>query len=159
MESKQNIIKLNLGCSGDLRKGYVNLNKRDLDLNKIPYPYKDNSIDEIILRGVLHFVEKPVDVIIECHRILKEGGKLYVLVPHYENGLYDKPLEISYFHEKWFTYFDDKIKKQGMKVPQFDVKVKVSKSMNPLKLWWKFRFRKWMIEAFMYKRREMRNKI
>lgn len=47
--------KLNLGCGKDIKKEYVNLDIRKFpgvdiihDLNKFPYPFKDDSFDEII---------------------------------------------------------------------------------------------------------------
>jgi len=46
--------KLNLGCGDDYKDGYVNLDwnknaRADLyhNLNQIPYPFPDNTFDEI----------------------------------------------------------------------------------------------------------------
>ena len=80
-------IKLNLGRGSDIKKGYINLDMNDLDLNKIPYNYEDNSIDEILLSHVLEHLDKPFDVVKECHRILKPHGKLIVKLPSDNYGI------------------------------------------------------------------------
>jgi SAM-dependent methyltransferase len=80
---------LNL-CSGDYPiPGAVNVDFMTFrevdyvcDLTKIPWPWKDNSIDKIyITHGLEHF-EDHVSVLNECYRILKVGGILEIIVPH-----------------------------------------------------------------------------
>ncbi len=47
-------------------------------------PFESNSADFVIVHQVLHYLEKPEDVISEAARILKPGGKLLVVdfAPH-----------------------------------------------------------------------------
>jgi len=52
--------KLNIGCGNKKLKGWINLDfskevNLDIvhDLNKYPYPFKDNEIDEIYVDNVL----------------------------------------------------------------------------------------------------------
>lgn len=81
--------KLNLGCGGDKRSGYVNV---DIDENVEPdlvadigdLPYDDNSVDEIILQDVLEHTADPLKWLNECYRVLKSGGDIYVRVPDFE---------------------------------------------------------------------------
>ena len=75
-------MKLNLGAGLDKKEGWINTD-REMDLNKLPYSYKDNSADEILLCHVLEHLNEPTLVIAECWRILKPNGILTVRVPWY----------------------------------------------------------------------------
>ena len=74
-------MKLNLGCGLKHIPGYVNLDYDELDLNVFPYPFSDGSIDIILLNHVLEHLFDRHSVIKECHRILKHGGVLRVVLP------------------------------------------------------------------------------
>jgi predicted SAM-dependent methyltransferase len=88
------MVKLNIGC-GDLKiNGYINVDIRDsveadiiIDLEKIPYPYDSNSIDEILANDIVeHFSHKDVEEIVkEWRRILKNEGTLIIKTPDFEN--------------------------------------------------------------------------
>lgn len=58
-----------------------------VDLNVFPWVWEDNSIDGIHASHILeHFpIEGAVKFIKECHRILKPGGFLRIVVPHCTN--------------------------------------------------------------------------
>lgn len=75
--------KLNLGYGFDKLDGYTNLDKKDLNLNIMPYPFMDNKFDEIILYHVLEHLKNPYDVVIELHRIIKTGGILKIVLPQF----------------------------------------------------------------------------
>ncbi len=44
-------------------------------------PFIDNSLDAIVCESMLEHVPSPTQVIAEIHRVLKPGGKVYVLMP------------------------------------------------------------------------------
>jgi predicted SAM-dependent methyltransferase len=53
-------MKLNLGCGSKIIDGYVNVESCDYfnadkscDLEKFPYPFKDDSVDEILMSHTL----------------------------------------------------------------------------------------------------------
>ena len=81
--------KLNLGCGDDIRKGWDNVDVREmngeiqvLDLNKFPYPYESNTYDELILMSVIEHLKEPIKVLLEVVRICKNKAKVTILVPH-----------------------------------------------------------------------------
>ena len=87
---KQN--KLNLGCGYDYRHGWVNLDsskskslKPDVlhDLNKVPYPFKDNTFDYILAHHILEHIDSPLSCLEELWRISKPGAVIDIRVPHF----------------------------------------------------------------------------
>lgn len=86
-------MKLNLGCGTDKISGYANIDIRPevdpdmiMDLNKTPYPFDTNSIDEIKAKDFIeHFSFRRTKAIVsEWFRILKQGGKMYIQCPDLE---------------------------------------------------------------------------
>ena len=80
-------MKLNLGSYTNPLPGYSNIDieKWDdvdtiLDLNKLPYPFASNSIEEIRAVDIIEHLGEltKVEIIKEWARILKPGGKLYI---------------------------------------------------------------------------------
>lgn len=103
---------LNLGCGTDIKKDCINIDIAqnegvDLihDLNRIPYPFEDNSIDYIIMNDIIEHLDKPADVLMECWRLLKEGGKCIIRVVYW-NCFYTfcDPQHKHAFHESYFDY-------------------------------------------------------
>jgi predicted SAM-dependent methyltransferase len=95
-KAKQGIpLKLNLGSGLDRREGWINLDCSkytkdmhldvDHDLNKFPYPFPDNSIDEIYMRHILEHLEQQDKVLAELYRILKPGGTIMLIYPFWNN--------------------------------------------------------------------------
>ena len=82
--------KLNLGCGRDLRKGYINVDmngKADVNwnLDKFPYPFKDNTFDEILALNIIEHLNNPNEAILEINRIAKNGCKLCINGPYVSN--------------------------------------------------------------------------
>lgn len=107
------VTTLNLGCGEDIRRDYINVDIHPLpgvdvvqDLARFPYPYHDNSFDQIIAQDVLEHLPNTVKVMEELWRILKPGGLLAVRVPHARSDLYlHDPTHVSKFTEETFYYF------------------------------------------------------
>lgn len=107
-------MKLNLGCGKDYRKGWINvdINNKDIygdnikvdlfwDLNVYPYPFKDNSFDEINADAIIEHLQDKVKPWDELRRIAKPGCKIYVWVPHYSGYTgYGDP---THYHR--YSYF------------------------------------------------------
>ncbi len=84
---------LNLGCGDLYFEGWVNLDydkkKRvDIiwDLNKYPYPFKNNSFDLIYCSHILEHVNDIFRCLKELRRIIKPGGIIHIRVPHFSYG-------------------------------------------------------------------------
>lgn len=82
--------KLNLGCGEKIIQGYLNIDIVPLhgvdivhDLNKIPYPFKDNEFEEIYADNILEHLTNFPRIMQELHRILKENGRVIIKVPHF----------------------------------------------------------------------------
>lgn len=106
-------MKLNLGCEDKILDGYVNVDIVDRvgnvtwDLNVIPYPFEDNSIDHILFSHTLPFLDNPIKVMQECHRICKNGAIINISVNHHShfNNFTDLKQKVSFsyftFGESW----------------------------------------------------------
>ena len=83
---------LNLGCGSNYHKEWLNIdfisnNKIVKEYNLLNgIPYEDNQIDVVYHSHVLeHFSkEDGVNFIKECHRVLKKGGIIRIVVPDLE---------------------------------------------------------------------------
>ena len=81
---------LHLGCMDKPIKGTINIDyvnflgvDKLLDLNK-RWSFKDNSIDAIIASHLLEHINY-FHFMNETLRVLKKGGKIYLLVPYFTN--------------------------------------------------------------------------
>jgi SAM-dependent methyltransferase len=104
---------LHVGCGKRKAAGSVGLDlypgsDADVlgDLNHFPYPFPDNTFDEIICEHVLEHLEDLVGVVEEIHRITRPGGKIIVEVPHFTSVyFYQDPTHRRPFTSKTFDYF------------------------------------------------------
>lgn len=98
-------MKLNLASGNMYMDGYVNLDIGDKDiygnkikvevihnLNNYPYPFEDNTFDEIQARAIIEHLPDKIKVWDELRRISKNGCKIHVEVPHFSGYTgYDDP--------------------------------------------------------------------
>ena len=86
-------MKLNLGSGSKILDGYTNVDKYDYykpdivhDLEIFPYPFEDNSVDEILLSHVLEHIGQSPDIFLkiikEFYRICKNDSLIKIIVPH-----------------------------------------------------------------------------
>lgn len=83
---------LDIGCGANKVAGAVGMdvNPRTAadvihDLDDLPYPFADDSFDEVIGRHVIEHVQNPMAVMAELHRITRAGGTVKLLAPHWTN--------------------------------------------------------------------------
>ena len=115
-------VKINLGSGNDPLEGHINvdmLERDDVDvvhnLAIFPYPFADNSASHI---KAIDFIEhlpnytsdyKPaiMEFMRECHRILQDGGELYIQTPSWDSDLFKIDItHVRGFHPKSFDFFD-----------------------------------------------------
>ena len=72
------------------------------DIHNIPL--NDKSVDAVICGSVLEHVENPILAVKEIHRILKDGGKLFVSIP----STYPYHARKGHYPDYW-RFFDDTI--------------------------------------------------
>ena len=76
------------------------------DLNKFPYPFKDNEFDIVIARHVLEHLDNLVRAMEEIWRISKPGGIIKIMVPYFSNiGAFSDPTHKHFFTPHTFDYF------------------------------------------------------
>ena len=105
---------LNIGCGMKPLEGAVN-HDRDFyfdhvdithDLDEIPWPWEDDTFDEIYIIGVLEHLKEFVQSVEECHRILKLGGRIHMSVPHaLAESSYNDPTHRWFLTTKSMDYF------------------------------------------------------
>lgn len=82
------------------------------DLNMLPWPFEESSIDEIRVENALEIVEDVVEVMGEIHRICKKDAKVYIVVPFFNSSSANSnPENKNYFNFATFNYFAKKEKK------------------------------------------------
>ena len=121
-------MKLNLGCGNKVHEGYVNVDKFDLynvdivhDLEKFPYPFEDDSVDEILLSHVLeHIGQEPnvfVQILKEFYRISKNQALIKIAVPHprHEDFISD-PTHVRPITVLGLSLFDKSLNKEWEKL-------------------------------------------
>ena len=84
--------RLNVGCGRDIKEGWINLDmvKHEgvdviHDLNKFPYPFKDNTFDIILASQIIEHLDNPLSFIKELWRIAKPGAEINIGTVHFSS--------------------------------------------------------------------------
>lgn len=106
-------MRLNLGCGSVPEQGWVNVDLIDQpgvdvahDLDVFPWPFGDGTADFIKAFDVYEHVDKPLEFMGECWRILEPGGGLYIHTAYWLNrNSYRDPTHKRYLTEESFDYW------------------------------------------------------
>jgi len=97
-------VKIEFG--GFKREGWitVNIEKADVkhNLNEFPYPFADNSTNEVLMLHTLEHLTEPKKVMAEIYRICKPNAKVTIEVPYWKKDMWTNPEHKHYFRPDWF---------------------------------------------------------
>jgi hypothetical protein len=111
-------MKLNIGCGGARRDGYVNIDRRDSvapdlvwDLETTPWPFEADSVEEIVAHNVLQQLGQDpavfLAVVAEMHRVLMPGGTIDITAPHHRSDMFwDDPANVRVISQGVFNLFN-----------------------------------------------------
>ena len=91
LQIKPDHSNITLGCPPDL-----------------PFIYKDNTVDNITLHGVLERCDDVIGLLRECSRVLVPTGRVKATVPLAPSSYaFSNPEFKNYFNEQTFRYFNE----------------------------------------------------
>jgi len=106
--------KLEIGCGDNKRAGFTGMDIVSLegidvvhDMNEVPWPFEDNTFEEIVLDDVLEHSNNFLGVLKELYRVGKNGCIVKISVPHFSSdNMYTDPTHTTFFSSRSFNYFD-----------------------------------------------------
>lgn len=105
-------LKLDIACGKNKKPGFTGVDIWEgadivADLEKFPWPFEDDSVDEIFCS---HYIEHTPDLISfvnELYRILKVGGTVEIIAPYYSSiRAWMDPTHLRAISENTFLYFN-----------------------------------------------------
>jgi SAM-dependent methyltransferase len=105
--------KLDFGCGQAKTSGFIGLDTYSTpgvdvvhDFNVFPYPFSDNTFDEIICKSSLEHVDDFIKTVTELHRISKPDALITVYCPHFSGpDAYRDPTHKTFFSYCTFDIF------------------------------------------------------
>jgi SAM-dependent methyltransferase len=81
---------LDVGCGINKYPGAIGIDRNPhtradvlCDLDRFPYPFSDAAFDEVRAVHVIEHVSDVIRAMEEFHRVLRPGGRLVIVTPHY----------------------------------------------------------------------------
>lgn len=108
-------LRLNLGSGGSDPDGRYTVDHLELpgidivaDLNSALDALPDNSVSELFTSHTLEHIQNFMSLMHEIHRIVEEGGRIEVIVPHFSCPLgFSDPTHVRFFGLYSMYYFVD----------------------------------------------------
>lgn len=112
VDTSECALKLDIACGKNKKPDFTGVDIWEgadivADLEKFPWPFEDNSVDEIFCS---HYIEHTPDLISfanELYRILKVGAKAEIIAPYYSSiRAWQDPTHLRAISENTFLYFN-----------------------------------------------------
>jgi SAM-dependent methyltransferase len=106
---------LDVGCGRNKYPGSIGIDRNpsgrpDLlcDLDRFPYPFRDGSFDQVRAVHVIEHLADVIKTIEEFHRLLKPGGRIFLVTPHYTDfSSFCDPTHRWHLNSFSFRYFGE----------------------------------------------------
>ena len=114
MEKEPKLIQLDIACGKRKKSGFTGVDLWHgadviVDLEKFPWPFADESVDEIYCS---HYIEHTPDLVSfanELYRIMKVGATAEIIAPYYSSiRAWQDPTHLRAISENTFLYFNKK---------------------------------------------------
>jgi SAM-dependent methyltransferase len=104
---------LDVGCGVNKYPGSIGIDRNAntradvlCDLDRFPYPFRDNSFDHVRAVHVIEHVSDVIRTMEEFHRLLRAGGNVYIATPHYTDfSSFCDPTHRWHLNSFSFRYF------------------------------------------------------
>ncbi|HEY4922650.1 MAG TPA: hypothetical protein VII40_21300 [Xanthobacteraceae bacterium] len=120
-------MRLNLGCGNRKLPDWVNVDMSPgcnpdqvVDLEQIPWPWPDDSVEEVLLSHVLEHLgrttELYLDIFKELYRVCADGAKVTIVVPHPRHDFFlNDPTHVRAITPEGLALFSQKINQKWIK--------------------------------------------
>lgn len=106
---------LDVGCGVNKYPGAVGIDRNPAsgadvlcDLDRFPYPFRDNSFDRLRAVHVIEHVSDVLRTVEEFHRLVRPGGRVYLVTPHYTDfSSFCDPTHRWHLNSFSFRYFGE----------------------------------------------------
>lgn len=108
------MVKLDLACGQTKKEGFVGVDIQPLigvdvvcDLEVYPWPFPDDSVDEIYCSHYFEHTTDPMKFMNELYRIMKKGAKGTIMCPYYTSiRAWQDPTHKRAISEASFIYYN-----------------------------------------------------
>ncbi len=117
-------LRLNLGCGTRKLANYLNVDKMAacapdavVDIERLPWPWPDGSVEEVMMSHVLEHVGRDTDsylgIIRELWRVCRRGARIHIAVPHpRHNHFLDDPTHVRAITPDGLRLFSQRLNRE-----------------------------------------------
>jgi SAM-dependent methyltransferase len=106
---------LDVGCGIKKAPGSIGIDRNPAsaadvlcDLDRFPYPFADSSFDRLQAVHVIEHVSDVIRTMEEFHRLVRPGGRVYLVTPHYTDfSSFCDPTHRWHLNSFSFRYFGE----------------------------------------------------